>query len=306
MLVGPEAPDAAGQPGGVTATRQHPDTDVEGPLDRCRDAIPPARQLVGAVPLVASEVLVARVAVQRHRYPLSGHLGEVIRRNGGGVGERLVVVPDDLGKDRGRIRLDHELVMIGAVSLGHQTRPRQLVVLRILEPDGEGLHRPRGELAHQRHDRARVDAAAQARAQGHVGDQPATYGFAQVGSQRLARFGLRDPELRAIAQPPIPHGPHATRVDLGVVRRGQLAHTAERRAGRRHVPEGEVMMDRVEIGLRPDARIDEDAFGLRGEQRLLVVHVVVQRLLPGAIADERQRSATGIPHREGEHAAEPL
>ena len=90
---------------------------------------------------VAGEALVAAVAVQRDRHVLARQLGEVEARDRRAVGERLAVVPDEPRQELDRVRLDLELVVLGAVERGHLPRMRGLVVGRDVEADREGLHR---------------------------------------------------------------------------------------------------------------------------------------------------------------------
>ena len=69
-----------------------------------------------------------------------------VGRDEGGVGDRLVHVPQQLRQQRDDVRAHDDLVVIGAEQLGDAARVRQLVVEALggaaLEADRVGLHRP--------------------------------------------------------------------------------------------------------------------------------------------------------------------
>ena len=92
---------------------------------------------------------------------------------------------DERRQDVERVRLDDQLVVIGAEFLRHLAGVRQLVEVALAEADRERLHRRRAQLGHLGDDRARIHAAAQKGAERDVGDQAAAHGIAeQVGEAR--------------------------------------------------------------------------------------------------------------------------
>ena len=71
---------------------------------------------------------------------------------------------------------DPDLMMVGAEAFGDDVRPPELVALdaaRRFEADGKRRQPRLPRLGEQANDQARVDAAGQQAAHGHVGDQSA-------------------------------------------------------------------------------------------------------------------------------------
>ena len=126
---------------------------------------------------------------------------EVVRRNRRRVRERLVVVPHQVREDLDGVRPDDELVVVGAVAPRHQAGVRRARRnFFSSKPIENVLTGPRPELRHQRDDGARVDAAAEKRAERHVADEPQPRGFAQLvaGVSAQASASLT-PALRRVA-----------------------------------------------------------------------------------------------------------
>src|SRR6266511_2870835 len=67
---------------------------------------------------------------------------------------------------------DVELGVFGAEMPGDGRGMRRFVILGLVEADAERLHRPRAHRLHQGHDRRRINAAREQRAQADVGDHP--------------------------------------------------------------------------------------------------------------------------------------
>src|SRR5512132_2570171 len=65
---------------------------------------------------------------------------------------------------------------------------RRLVVLGVVKADGKRLYRPRAHRLHQCHDRRRIDAAREQRAEADVGDHPPADRIAQEFFQDVGRF----------------------------------------------------------------------------------------------------------------------
>ena len=155
----------------------------------------------GPVAVVAAEHLVAAVAGEGHRHFAARHLREVHRGDGRAVGERLVVVPDQLGQNRQGVRLDDLLVVPRAEEGGRLAGVGRLVELLDGKADRERVDRLGRQLLHQARDDRRIDAAGEKRAQRHVAPHPQPHGLGQ--RRRAARFCQRSgdqPEL-AVAWP---------------------------------------------------------------------------------------------------------
>src|SRR5262249_37941859 len=108
-------------------------------------------QVVG-VAGVAAEGLVPPVARERHLDAAAGQPGDEERRDGGRVGEGLVVEAGQLVQQGDGVRGDDLLDVPGAVPPGHLTGVRQLAEGPLPEAPGEGLQRP----ARRRGARARA------------------------------------------------------------------------------------------------------------------------------------------------------
>src|SRR5262249_26257697 len=96
---------------------------------------------------------------------LAGHLRDDVSRNARHVGERLVVMPDDLFDQAADVRRDYELVMIGAEVARGDSRVAQLVEAGVGKTYREGLHGPPHLARHHRADAARADPAGKERAE---------------------------------------------------------------------------------------------------------------------------------------------
>ena len=210
-------------------------------------------------------------------------------------------MPDDFRKHRHRVRLHDELVVVGAVTLRHHARVGQLVVAVLLEADGECLHRLGGGFGHQRNDGAGIHAAAQERADRHVSHHAKTHRFAQLREQRLAELGFRQRELRPVVETPVALRDGAALRDLEIVSGRHASKAAEPRPGRGNVAIRHVLVDRGEVGLGRNGGIGEQGLRLRAEDDHLVVQVIVERLLPGAVARQHERAPSTVPQRNREH-----
>src|SRR5216683_5906668 len=121
-----------------------------------KDAVPP-------ITFVAAEDLVAAVARQQDPDPgLPRQPGAEICREGGVVAEGLIVGCHEIGKTlQGLFRRD-DLGVVGGVEMAcGQLGVLELVVVRLLEAYGEGVHPLPGEVAHESHDGAAIGASAQ-------------------------------------------------------------------------------------------------------------------------------------------------
>jgi hypothetical protein len=121
---------------------------------------------------VAAEELVGALPGQRDGHARRGQLAQREEADRRQVRHRLVEVPDQPREGVRFAQQAHlELVVVHAERGGDALRVRQLGVLAG-EPDRERLERPAHVARHQRDDQARVQAAAQQRADRHVAHQP--------------------------------------------------------------------------------------------------------------------------------------
>ena len=80
--------------------------------------------------------------------------------------------------------------VLGPEGAGHRARMGRLVEGRLVEPDAEGPQRGRAGPRCERGDGARVDAAAQEHAEGHIADDVLRDGFGGYGpGLAIAAFG---------------------------------------------------------------------------------------------------------------------
>ena len=170
-----------------------------------------------------------------------------------------------------------------------------------------GLHRPVRLLTHERHDGARVDAAAEERADRHVADHPGPHGPPQLLKQPLLQR-LRGPRV-VVGEGHLPErlvGPDALAVDDQVVAGVVFLDALEHRPGRHHLAEGEEVVEGflVELCTHPGQR--QQRLDLGGEREEALLNGIVQRLDPDAVPGQQQRLPFRIPERQGEHAVHPV
>ena len=187
------------------------------------------------------------------------------------------------------------------VPLGDEPRVGELVERTLLEADRERAQRPARLVGRERGEHARVDAAREEHADGHVADEVRAHGVAQPRAELLDELGLvlasrldrrRRPREAAQLDAAVPHE-HVTR--------RQLARAREDRERRRHGVEREEPFERVEVDVTARQRAQ-----LRRELEAVVLDAVVERLDPVAVAREHEPALASVPDRDREHAAQPL
>ena len=273
--------------------------------DRPRHPVQAVQDGRGQVPVVSEEGLVAAVAVERDRHEPARHLAERQRREGGGVGEGLVVVPHQPRDAGHRVGLHHQLVVLGAEMLRHLAGVPGLVVVRPVEPDREGADRPAGHAADERDHGARVEPAAEQGSHGNVADETEADRLAEAVEELLDQRRLVLAPLGGVAQRPVPMEARLPVPEHEVVGGGELPHAAECRPRTGHVPVGEVVMEGDVVRRRGDLGILEDGLRLGGEHEPVGVLVVEERLLPQPVPGQEQRALLPVPDGQGEHPAQP-
>ena len=107
--------------------------------------------------------------------------------------------------------------------------------------------------------------------------------------------------LREVGQLPVAPGLHPAVAAQQVVSRLKLVDAAERTERRRHVLEGQVVVDRDRVHRPLGLSILEQRLELGGEGQPRAREPVEERLDPEAVAREEQRAPPSVPDREGEH-----
>ena len=274
------------------------------PAQRARDAVERRVAAGPGVGGVAGEGLVAAVARQRHLDLAARHLGQVVHRDHRGVGERLVHLPHQPRQQLERARPHHELAVIGAEVRRDAARLLELAELLLLETDAEGLDRLRHRLGHQRHHHAGIDPARQERSERHVGDQPQPHRLGEQRAQALAVVLLAVPALHLDRQRPVALDPHPALVAHQQVPGGELAHPLPDRPRRGDVLEGQVVGDRLRVGLARHRRVEHQRLELGGEGEAAAVVVVVERFDAEPVARHQQAAPREVIERECEHPAQ--
>ena len=156
-------------------------------------------------------------------------------------------------------------------------------------------------LGGQRGQRRGVDAAGQQHADRDVGDEVRAHRVAQALAQLV---GERLPRLVAVLQRRplvgVALDPRHARLPHQHVAGRQLADLAIDRPRPVDRVEGEEGLERVEVDLARGQRLE-----LRREHEVLAV-AVVERLDPEAVAREHEPAPLRVPHRDREHAPQPL
>ena len=278
----------------------------QSPRRRRQEPVP-ALPGLDAILVVPGEELVAAVARERDGDVPGGQLRDHVGRDRRGVAERLVQIPGEVIDDLEGVRLEQELVVLGPEPLGHEPRVARLVVVRLREADRERLHRARVQPRHGRHDRARIDAAAQERAQRHVAHEVQADGFLDELAEPLHEVRLGPSVLGLEAWIPVPFGAHAP------ARRGEqnvpgleLADAVDDAVRRGRAPEREEAADRAPVEVALDVDRLQQRLQLRREEELAAGLGIVERLDAQPVASHQQRPAARIPEGEGEHAAQLL
>ena len=256
---------------------------------------------------VAAEQLVGSLAGQGHGHVLARELAQRQESERRQVRERLVQVPGELAQIvRARLVLELELVVLGAEGVGHPPGVRQLRVLSG-ETDRERLHRLAHVPRHESDDQARVQAAAQHRAQGHVAHQPQADGLVELVEQELGPLLRRERAVgRRSGEVPPALDPHAPVRDHEPLAGLELANVTERRHRARDVAQHQVGGDRVGIQLVADEAAREHALQLGTEHHDVARDGVVERLDAEPVADQDAAALGAVPDGHGEHAAQPL
>ncbi len=167
----------------------------------------------------------------------------------------FVVMPDDFFHQTTNIRRDDEFVMIRFVSLRRQPRVFQFVVTRFAKPDGKRLNRLIHRASHHCHDCAGIHSAGQKCAQWNFADQTNAHG---LGNQFAQPFSVKTFFARrlfdfVVVEIPVPTSRHLTVLESHRVTGWQFVNATERRQRIRHIPESQIIRNRLNINATFDA-----------------------------------------------------
>ena len=239
------------------------------PAQESRAAAPRTRQRHATrqpdrrVALVPGERLVAAVAGERDGHVLPRQLADHELRQRRLVSERLVEGAREPREELGHVRLDDDLLVLRAVTLGDGPGVGALVVPVVAEPDGERPHLSRCP-GHLGDDDARVDAAGKQRAQRHVGDEAPPDGRADRLPDALQPLLVAE-LIRPRLQRPVRLHPH--RIAFGDQQvAGRQFLDPPQGSARRHVLERQVGIERGRVELAGHAGQPQQRLQLGGER----------------------------------------
>ena len=223
-------------------------------------------------------------------------------------------MPDQPRQHRDGVRLDDELLVLGAEALGDHPGVSGLVILLRRKADREGLDPAGADPRHRRDHGARIDPARQKRAERHVGDQPQPHRLFQMRHQLVLQFGGAAPRTTGTGprQLPIPDqlrlppATFAVWLDHQIMRRRQAADALEGGFRRGDVLEGQILVDGAQVRPAADARPGQKRLDLGAEQQGRTGRGVIQRLLAEPVARQDQPARAPVPQCQREHAAHPV
>ena len=157
--------------------------------------------------------------------------------------------------------------------------------------------------AHEGHERARVDAAGEERAERHVGHHLAHDRLLQALAQRFDRVAIAPRSERHRRGVPIALHLHASVAPGQIAGRRQLPHVLQDGPGCDDVFVGEELVERLGIELARDFGPDEQRLHFRRQPQALGSLAPVERLLAGAVAGRHERPGAPVPQRKREHPA---
>ena len=266
-----------------------------------------------AVDGVPGQQLVGAFAREHDHHFLPGALRQVVERHAGGVRDRLVHVPDQVGEETLEVLGgDQHLAMLGPQRAGHAARLVQLGAAVVGQvPHRERLHpalSPRlAQIDHLRGDAARIEAAGEEHAHRHVCHQPRLGRVLEALPQLERQLGLV-PAVGLVGELTLPEAadPQRTLLVHGARAGRQLLDAGEHRQRRGHVAGAEVQIERLVVQLARDGGVAEQRLDLGSEEEPIAAEVVVDRLLAEPVAREEQALPARVPDGEGEHPAQAL
>ena len=255
------------------------DQPADGAARRQRGQGEHASELCRQMAGVAGKDLVATHTAEDHGELATGRGADQVGRDGGGVGHRLIHVPDQLRQQLDDIGLQGLLVVVDVKAIrdlagiadvvGHDlvrqvrvcSNPTVKVVTRSLDA------------AHLGHDRARVDAAAQEASERYIADHLAPNRRAYFVSEGLCPFPL-GPVLGREAHVPVLRDLQPPSRERRIMPWRQLVDPVEQRVGVGNPEKGQILGDDIASQGRT-WQCREQCFDLGGEvERPLALSVI--------------------------------
>src|SRR5262245_12519284 len=255
---------------------------------------------------IPGERLVATVTRQGNGDSVTGHTRDEKRRHRRGVAERLAVVPHELREDLPRVRLHHELLVIGMVACRHLPCMDELVVSRDAEADAERLDRPSRGVAHHRDHQARIHAARTERPQRHVGNHASLYRSPKRDLTSLEPLLLVTDLAACIVERPVTTGPDSLRSHLHEARCRKLLDFPVDASVLCDEVEIEELVDRTGIDCEAIAGGEPDTLDVAREVEPVAKIRIEERFLPQPVSRKEQALARSIPESEREHPVQAL
>ncbi len=248
------------------------------------------------VTLVTGKVLIASIAIDHYGHVFTSHFGDVIERDGRGIRKRFAKVVGDFFQCRGNVAvLENKLVMIGGITLRHSPRIFQLGKRFFFEADRKRLDRRVAQLGHESHDDARVESAAQMRAERHLGYQAHLHRLLEQGAQLFDQFLFRSCVLGLVGEVPIAFQFCCAVLPDEAMRGRKLMDALIGRQRIGDVLQAQVQVDRFEIHLRLVRQCSKQRAQLGSKIQRLILDGVIDWLLAHAVARQEQLSVLTVP-----------
>jgi len=230
------------------------------------------------------------------------------RRHCRRIGKRLVEIAEEAVHGLCRVAADLILAMFGSEHLRNLPGVGGFVMTLVTEADGTCLDAPCRRARHHGNDCARIYAAAEKGAKGHIGHHPAggalldepvqLFGrrlFAGAGS---APGKIQVPVLHQLRGPPCR--------DLQIMGGRQLEDAPENGFRRGDIEILEIVCDGCRLYIPGDATQLEERLEFRGKgDSVAAAVVVVERFFADPVPGEEQLCFCPVPEGKGKHAVQP-
>ena len=202
--------------------------------------------------------------------------------------------------------LDDKFMVIGTVAFGNLARKIQLIEIIRLKADRKSFDRLSRQPAHQGHNCAGIQPAAQERPQRHVTDQPPLHGIRHQLAELCHRFILAHLALLAVGDIPVALNFYLPLFSQQIMGRAQLANGFVYRKRTGNVHHGHVQIQRFIIQLGGYTRMFAQRFDLGSKYHTTRQHRINQRFFAQPVACQQQTLPGRIPDRQRKHTIEML
>ncbi len=202
--------------------------------------------------------------------------------------------------------------MLGLVFLRDQPRVGRFGKARFGKGHCKGLQGYRADSASEGDQAARINAATQKQAYGHIAHQVLLYRLLQAGAHRtgqLRRVAMTLLRCRDKGRRPVSLRLHhySARVNNRVVARLHTANIAHYGSRCLHSPESQITLQARGIYAARDQFSRQQRAQFRAkEQESIVALIIIQRLDAQTVHRQQQPLGTLIPKGKGEHAVQFL